>query len=334
MNYLLEPPIEYYEHLIEEKVHRYDLGIGDIQIFAPYKTEIPWLAFNGFIHKNVIKNQRLKPDTDEVTIKQALRMAIKLIGLNYKKKLEKTRYEKIIINQFLVNITRLKTDTYHKGLFDFILSDYLSVITNEQTVPLIRLLNIRPDIVCYDSVVHLSIGLLREQIFLDTKSIAKRARKILELAGLKIFIPKEPQIVRSDNRALLAFSKKPNLLILLVLLYEQVINDYIKSSYSRDDSAKKKKMDIDQAFQTIYQTDINPSINFNKEKQKDKKSIALTFISQEFSTPFEGLKKIYYKNSKGFNFIIHSRNYDFNKIKRYKPALDKWLNRLEDQLKH
>lgn len=313
------PPEEYYEQFMP----KYDLYISDLWIEEPFKTEIPYIAKNNYIPvlHEAIKFQRVTADTEEVDVTQALRIALRLIGLSHKIKSRKYTVEKLVINRFLIYGFVSSLNREDNSMLGFYFSKYFTFNRVLDSVPLVALMKERPDLIFTDKVVQLSIALLRELYYIEPADIAKQAKEILLRCGLNAFIPYGITLQRSKNRALHVFKSWPARLSLVLRTYELIL----KEKYNVP--GKSKRYYIDEAYKEIYRKPVSNSLKFTGEQDKDSKSIVLKFISVEFGIPFEGLKKIYYNNRKDEKHLSKAALLQASKlIERNKPHLCEYLN--------
>lgn len=319
-------PAEFYEKFRT----KYDLCISDLFILEPFNTEIPFLAKNKIFPelKDVIKYQQIHSDTEVVNVNQAFRLALRLLGIRHKKKKEKSKVEIILINHSSIDNPNLDIDPDFIDILGFYYSKYFDLEGLNERAPLVRLINQRPDLIFTDKIVQLSIALMRDIYMLESTNIAKQVKDIILKCGLNVFIPSGITVQRPKNRALLVFSSRLERLSLLLKTYELVLKQ-CKSKHHKP--SIDKKIYIYEAFREIYKEPIPNDLQFTGEQDKDSKSIILKLISVEFEAPFEGLKKIYYRNRKNEKSLSKSDfSWTSKLIKRNKPHLSKYVNKAID----
>lgn len=327
------------------------LNIGGIVTPSPFRTIIPFydsaLSLPGLKdvtkHLHIIYNESSSDYFQEVNTKIALSLSIRLIGLKFIKSTQRAKHQRILINYFSQYYETYKTNPDYNSIMGFRLSDYLIFNKKNTVLPLLELLRFNPQLVFNDSIVRISIGLLSNMCLHDTQTYTRKAKEILKELG-EVFIPDFRKQKVTDNRALLQFNYRPEILFLLVRLYMLVLKDYLKTRYAEDESVTKTE-DISIAYEYIYKKKM-PKKLFKGEENKAHAPIAIKFITEEYKTFFHKTYQLYYslrKNWKkliyieisntGSNKKIHSTlNYNLNKLRIEKPHLSSKIDQLYKEL--
>lgn len=138
---------------------------------------------------------------------------------------------------------------------------------------------------------------------MKSKIIHPGQKKILRKSELALFLPKGRKKQTSHNQNLINIKQRPQLLYILVELYESIIGSYLKKYYKKEEK-KIKSADIAEAFKHIYQQEELPEklfdVDYNCESDidfegddSDHKSTALSFIANEYGVTYPALDRHY-----------------------------------------
>ncbi|HEX3037133.1 MAG TPA: hypothetical protein VHT73_18770 [Thermodesulfobacteriota bacterium] len=177
--------------------------------------------------------------------------------------------------------------TKHKQDFNF---EGLSLDADE----FLKRIKENPWAIVDNNKVQLAIIFLREICIQNNNEESEKAKRLLEKAGLKAFIPKRVQSRRTDSPGLLDVKLHAPDFYRAIIQLEQKISPYIKERYH---SYIDKRKDLKIAYRSIYNEELTEEDIrelTEGEKSRDRTSMALSIFAHRNQLSYNQVRDLYY----------------------------------------
>jgi len=164
-----------------------------------------------------------------------------------------------------------------------------------------KLINNQPSLIFNDSVIQYTILKLQRETknkdsgmnIYKTGESAQQARKILQDAGLGLFVPKSIGKTNLPEGMLYEWKGNPRSLVTLV----SIVRQELEVEFSKYKKSRKSRAEIfTDIYKKIYKSEVPQEIEKLIDRREDKKmEIAIGFIAYEHHTPIDSTIKFWYQ---------------------------------------